>query len=271
MKRSAKDWLRPFRVLQAMHISAHAAHACYFIILSTFPTLVLIFGLLRYTAIKPEDLMDFISGLLPEALLPHACNLIRSAYENTTRQVMSLSALAALWSAGRGIYGLQAGLNGVYGFSEQRSWLHKRLLCMAYTFLFILVLILTLVLHVFSSTILQFLQHRAKFRSWGDLAGLRYFLLVAVQVLLFCAMFMFLPGKHRKFLESLPGALLSSFGWMSVSSLFSLYVRYFPKYANIFGSVYAVALAAFWLYICISVFFYGALLNRLLMKTDNFS
>ena len=267
MKHSAQNFLRPFRMLQAMHISAHAAHACYFIVLSIFPTLVLMFGLLRYTALQPEDLLDFISGLLPEALLPHAWELIGSAYENTSKQVISLSALAALWSAGRGIYGLQAGLNGVYGFPEQRSWLHKRLLCMAYTFLFILVLILTLVLHVFSSTFLLFLQQRSMLRFWGNLAAFRYFLLVAVQVLLFDAMFMFLPCRRHGFWESLPGALLSSFGWMSASSLFSLYVRYFPKYANIFGSVYAVALAGFWLYICISIFFYGAVLNRLLAKS----
>ena len=64
----------------------------------------------------------------------------------------------------------------------------------------------------------------------------------------------------------LVGALLGSFGWMSVSGLFSLYVAHFPRYANIFGSVYGVALAGFWLYICISIFFYGAVLNRILWK-----
>ena len=80
---------------------------------------------------------------------------------------------------------------------------------------------------------------------------------------------MYLTGVRRRFFESLPGALLSSLGWMSASSLFSLYVRYFPKYANIFGSVYAVALTGFWLYICISIFFYGAVLNRILRKNDD--
>lgn len=271
MKHSAHGFLRPFRVLQAMHISAHAAHACFFLVLSVFPALVLIFGLLRYTALLPEDLLDFLSGMLPQALLPHAWDLIRSAYENTSRQVISLSALAALWSAGRGVYALQEGLNAVYGFPEQRNWLHKRILCAGYTFLFILVLVLTLVLHVFGNTILLYLQQNHGFLLRSDLAHIRYFLLVAVQVLLFGAMFMFLPSRHHSFPESLPGALLSSFGWMSASSLFSLYVRYFPRYANIFGSVYAVALAGFWLYMCISIFFYGAVLNRLLMKTDNFS
>ena len=265
---SYQKWLRALKALQAMHISAHAAHACYFIALSVFPMLVLMFGLLRYTALQPQDLLDLISGLLPDALLPNAWNLIKSAYQNTSKLVVSLSALTALWSAGRGIYGLQAGLNAVYGFDEDRSWLHKRFLCTAYTFLFLLVLLLTLVLHVFGNTILKLLHQRTAFWRWVDLADLRFFLLVLVQTLLFCAMFMFLPCKHQPFWRSLPGALLGSFGWMTVSSLFSLYVQHFSNYANIFGSVYAVALAGFWLYICVSILFYGAVLNRILMESD---
>ena len=52
---------------------------------------------------------------------------------------------------------------------------------------------------------------------------------------------------------------------MTVSSLFSVYVRNFSRYSNIFGSVYAVALLMLWLYVCISIVFYGGLLNRFLL------
>lgn len=259
-------WLRRAQTLRAMHISTHAAHACYFIVLSVFPTLVLIFGILRYTALRPGDLMDLLGGLLPDALLPHAWKLISGAYANTSKMVISVSALTAIWSAGRGVYGLQAGLNAVYGVHENRGWLRTRLLCAAYTFLFILVLLLTLVLNVFGNTILRLLRTAPGFWAWVDLADLRFFLLVLVQTLLFCAMFMFLPGRHHGFWESFPGALFASFGWMTASGLFSLYVEYFPRYANIFGSVYAVALASFWLYVCVSIVFYGAVLNRMLAE-----
>lgn len=259
-------WRHYAHALRAMHISTHAAHACYFIVLAVFPTLVLIFGILRYTALTPDDLLDLLSGLLPDALLPHAWRLISGAYSNTSRLVVSFSALTAIWSAGRGIYGLQAGLNAVYGADEDRGWLRSRIICAAYTFLFILVLLLTLVLNVFGNTLLRFLQAAPGVWSWVDLADLRFFLLVLIQTMLFCAMFMFLPCRRHGFRESLPGALFSSFGWMSASSLFSLYVEYFPRYANIFGSVYAVALASFWLYVCVSIIFYGAVLNRILAE-----
>ena len=50
------------------------------------------------------------------------------------------------------------------------------------------------------------------------------------------------------------------------SALFSLYVDNFNRYTNIYGSVYAVALAMLWLYMCVSIVFYGAVLNRLLKE-----
>lgn len=258
--------VRVLNQVKDLEISVHAAHACYFIILSAFPTLVLLLGLLRYTELQPVDLMDLMEGFLPVALQPYAWDLISGTYENTSKVVISVSALTALWSASKGIYGLLKGLNNIYGVQEHRGWLHTRFMCVVYMVLFILVLLLTLVLHVFGNTIVEFLRlHGGEgFWIWADLVNLRFFVLVAAQTLLFCVMFMYLPSKDNGFRESLPGALLGSFGWMAVSSLFSVYVENFSGYTNIFGSVYAVALIMLWLYVCVNTVFYGAVLNRLL-------
>ena len=58
------------RRVQAMGIPAHAATAGYFIVLSVFPSLVLLLSLLRYTTLDAGDLLDFLSDFLPAALLP---------------------------------------------------------------------------------------------------------------------------------------------------------------------------------------------------------
>lgn len=236
--------------------------------LAVFPTLVLVLGLLRYTPLEPEDFLDFVEGFLPSALHGYAWDLLSGAYANATRTVVSVSALAALWSAGKGIYGLMKGLNAAYGVEEHRGWLRTRLLCAAYMVAFILVLLLTLVLHVFGNTLALFLQHRGGKLSWlgAELLGSRYFLLVAVQTLLFAVMFMYLPGRNNRFRDSLPGALFGSLGWMTVSGLFSVYMERFSGYTHIFGPVYTVALAMLWLYICVNTLFYGGVLNRFLMK-----
>lgn len=254
--------------LTDMQIPTHASHACYFIALALFPTLTLLIGLLRYTALEPESLMELIDGIIPDALEPYAWRLISAAYDNTSRLVVSVSALAACWSASRGIYGLLTGLNSVYGVEERRNWLRKRAMCVVYTVLFLLVLLLTLVLHVFGSTITEWIRATGNPRLfwWTELIDVGFFVVVAAQTLLFTAMFMFLPGKRSGFRESLPGALFGSVGWMTFSALYSIYMENFSRYTAVYGSVYAVALAMLWLYMCVCIVFYGGALNRFLME-----
>ena len=246
-------WIRYYRRVAGMGIPVHAGYACFFMVLSLFPALVLVLGVLRFTALEAADLMVLAAGFLPDALETYAWGLISGVYGQSTRALLPVSALTALWSAGKGVYGLQQGLNAICGVEDPRGWLSRRLACAVYTMLLIGALILTLILHVFG---------RAVFT--GRLAG--FFLLAAGQTALFCALFMFLPGRRSGFSETLPGALLGSGGWMGFSALFSVYVEHFSGLSHVYGSVYALALGMLWLYGCISILFYGAALNRFLME-----
>ena len=261
------------RRIAALHIPMHAANACYFIILSVFPALVLLVGILRYTPLDVIDLVQMLEGVVPDALLPKAEELILNTYNSTSGAVIGLSALTALWSASRGIYGLLRGLNAVYGVGEDRGYFYTRAVSMLYTFLFLLVLLLTLVLHVFGTTLLDVLSESSNpvLRFLTGVVDLRYFLLVFLQTMLFTAMFMVFPNKRNSLGESLPGALLASIGWLVFSYLYSIYIELVPTYANVYGPVYAVALIMLWLYFCILIVFYGGLLNRAIMeKSENF-
>jgi membrane protein len=262
-------WVRRvLRWLQPMQIPLHAAYTGFFLTLSVFPTLVVLFCLLGYTSLGPEEVMALASGVLPNALEPMAEQILRSACQNASPPVLSLSILTALWSAGRGMRGLQMGLNGVYGLKENRSYLVTRSLGALYTFLFLVMLILTLVLQVFGTLVLDYLQMTTQ-PFWmfvTEVIDLRFVLLLMLQSLLFAAMYAALPNRRNGFRESLPGAVLAGVGWLWFSDLFSLYVEHFPSYANIFGSVYAAALAMLWLYCCLCIIFYGGALNRHLME-----
>ena len=258
--------LTPFvTYVSKLRISSRAAGACYFIILSLFPALVLLLGLLRYTGLSVDTLTAMLEGLIPAALLPEVEKVIISTYRATTGTVLSISALTALWSASRGMYGLLTGLNAIYGVSEERGYFHTRGSSVLYTFAFLLVLLLTLVLHVFGTALEKWIL-TTDLKILARVINLRFFFLLLVQTLLFTLMYMFLPDRKNRFWDSLPGALLSAIGWQVVSLLFSVYVENFTAYANIYGSVYAVALCLLWLYLCVSILFYGAALNRWLKE-----
>ena len=255
-----------YRHVQSLDIPLHAANAGFFIILSLFPALVLILSLLRYTGLQVSSLVAVLSTILPAALMPTVEELVLSTYENSSGALVGFSALTALWSASKGIYGLLTGLNRVYGVSEDRGWLHTRFISVAYTFVFLAVLLLTLVVHVFGGTILALLPlSRVRLiRILSGIVDFRFLLLLTVQTVVFMLIFAFLPNGRNQLRDTIPGALIASLGWLVISWAFSLYVEHFASLKNIFGSVYTLALAMLWLYFCLCLIFYSAALNQYL-------
>jgi membrane protein len=250
-------------------VGFYGAHACYFIVLSLFPGLVLLLMLLRHTGLPVEHLLDILEGILPQALLPAVSKVVISAYRSNAGVVISLSALTALWSASRGIYGLMKGLNRVFQVEEDRPWLQTRLLSVGYMFAFLLVLLLTLILNVFGVALVDTLMEQGIFWQFlSDMVDLRFLLLLMLQTGLFSAMYMALPNKPVRFSDAFPGAVLAALGWQIFSHLFSGYVEGLGHYETIYGSVYAVALGMLWLYFCICIFFYGGFLNELLSNRE---
>ena len=256
------------RYIAQQKIGIHAAGAGYFIVLSIFPLLIMVLALLRYTGLQVATLTDLVSGFLPKALMPAAKRLILNTYEHTSGAVVSLSAFTGLWSASRGVYGLLTGLNAIYRVQENRGYFYTRGISVFYTFLFLIVLLVTLVLNVFGTTLLQMIpvSNLSLLQFLWDIVDWRFLLMLLLQTGLFTAMFMALPNERNTFKDSVPGALLASLGWLSFSKLYSIYVEHFSGYANVYGSVYAVALSMLWLYFCISIVFYGGALNAYLMR-----
>ena len=250
--------------IAALQVPLYASHACYFMVLSAFPLLVLALSLVRYAGLDVQYLTDLVSGVLPAALRPMAADFIVTTYYTASGAVLSLSVLTALWSAGRGIFALMNGMNAAYEVRETRGYLHTRLLSVWYTFGFLAVLLLTLVLQVFGNTLLGFLKNMdgLLFRFLTEVVDLRFFLLLVLQTGLFTAMYTVLPNRKNRLIAGIPGALLCSIGWLVFSDLFSIYVEHLTGYATFFGSVYAVALSMLWLYFCICILFYGAALNH---------
>lgn len=251
-------WLRP------MQIPLHSARTSFFLILSVFPSLLLLLGLLRYTSYGADELLALLEGWLPQSLLGFAQALVETSYRHSSKTVVSVSVLAALWSASKGTYGLLDGLNAVYGITEYRPYWRRRCSSLAHTFLLLLALVVTLALHVFGNALLDFLQMTTvpAVMALLNFLNVKAILLLVLQTALFTLMYALLPCQHNSLRRSLPGALLASVSWGIFSALFSVYVEHFTKYTNIFGSVYALALGMLWLYFCIGILFYGGAFNR---------
>ena len=263
MNRLLTKTVAAIRYALSLRISVYAAYAGYFLIISAFPSLILLLSLLRYAGLEVEVLTRALQNVIPPALYPAAKRLVVLAYQGTTGGILSFSAITALWSASRGVYGLLTGLNAVYGVREDRGYFYTRFISLIYTFLLLLVLISTMALHVFGGELIPLMPF---FRVLDGFFDLRFFLLLFLQTAVFTGVFMVLPNRRNRFWDSVPGALLSACGWLVFSQLYSVYVTHFVTYTSIYGSVYGVALSMLWLYFCISILFCGGALNAYLIK-----
>ena len=251
-----------------MQIPLHSAYTAFFFVLSLFPGLLLLLGLLRYTSMGPEELLSILEGWIPENVLGIVRSLVEASYRHSSGAVVSISVIAALYSASRGMFGIRNGLHAVYGIMPQRNYWRKRVISMGYTAAFLALLMLTLMIHVGSTALLDYLQMTTApaLLFLMQLVDFRSVLLLLLLVSLFTTMYTWLPARRGRLQHNLPGATAAAIGWLVFTRLFSVYVEYFTTYSNIYGSVYALALGMLWLYFCVSIFFYGGALNRFLKQ-----
>ena len=260
--KKVSDFLRP------MQIPLHSAYTSFFLVLSLFPGMLLLLGVLRYTPIGVKDLTAFVSDWLPASLMPTVQSLIEASYQHSSGTVVTVSVIGTLVSASRGMYGVRNGLNAIYAPSQPQGYLRRRSISVFYNVSFLLILVLTLLLYLASTALLDYLWMTTDpvIMMLMNVVDLRSLLLLALQSALFTVMYALLPDNRNRLLHSIPGAVVASLGWLIFSYLFSIYVEYFTSYTNIYGSLYALALGMLWLHFCISIFFLGGALNRFLAQ-----
>lgn len=244
-------------------VGAFAAQSAFFIILSFFPFIMLLLTLLQYLPFSQEQLSHFTIGFLPDDVDRLVQSVINELYEKASGTVVSITAVVALWSAAKGVMALTKGFNAVYGIDETRGYLRLRLRAMLYTLAFVIILLVTLGVLVFGSSIYHWLIARMPSRldmalriiSMRSLAG---FVLLSVFFLL---MYLFLPNRRTRIRDELPGAVVSACGWLAFSYIYSYYIEHLGNFSYLYGSLTAVVLLILWLYFCMYILFFGAELN----------
>lgn len=264
------QWLLSWkRAISEAQLPVYAANAAFFLLLSLFPAMALLLGVLSHLALSMEDFFSVFRQLIPDVLFPLFRDAIQSLHAGSA-PLLSLSALTGLWSASRGIYGLLQGLRRIYHDRERRSYLRLRLLAIGYTSAFLLALLLTFFLYALGRTLMRILGAaqapiveilRFLLRGRGGIA----FVFLTT---LFLMIYRTFPPGRRTLRQALPGSLLTAGGWVLFSWLFSIWGKMFSGYSKIYGSVAVVAMTMLWLYFCLEIVLLGALLNERLIKQD---
>ena len=249
------------------HVGAYATQAAYFLILSFIPCILFLTTLVRYTPVTYNMVRDAIVAFVPENIQSFVLGIVVDVYKRSTA-IVPISALVALWSAGKGMQSLINGLNTIYHVKETRNWLITRIYAVFYTFSLVVALIICLLMLVLGNRIQELAVMYVPFvgKVLGRILGARTELVFAVLFLVFLMLYKLLPNRKATLKSQVPGALIIAVAWSIFSYGFSFYFEIFPGFSNMYGNLTTIIMVMIWLYFCMNLFLYGAEINAYFEK-----
>lgn len=249
------------------HVGAYATQAAYFLIMSFIPCILFLTTLVRYTPLTYNVVRDAIVAFIPENLQSFVLGIVVDVYKRSTA-IVPLSAIVALWSAGKGMQSIINGLNTIYHVKETRNWLLTRIYAVFYTLSLVIAVIVSLLMLVLGNEIQKAVSRYIPFlgRVLGKILGARALLVFGVLFLVFLMLYKVLPNRKATFKSQIPGALIIAVAWSIFSYGFSFYFEIFPGFSNMYGNLATIIMVMVWLYICMNLLLYGAEINAYFEK-----
>ncbi len=244
------------------NISAYASSTAFFFFLSIVPILLVVSTIVTFTPLSKDDMLQFMGQVLPEALTGTFTRFINQIYAKA-HTILPIAVVVAIWSAGKGMMGLQMGLNVAHGVVEDRNFFIIRLQASFYTLVTLIALLMTFALSALGKTALGYVGRYAPHLLDITHFFVRYRFIFgwAILTLMFTLIYTFIPNMKLRGRYQVPGAAFAAVGWQVLALGFSIYVDTFGG-MSVYGSLSTIVISMMWLYMSMYILLIGANLNR---------
>jgi len=261
---------RLWRQVYEDELFGRCAELAYFFLFSIFPLLLFMTTLLGYLAeANPRlqrSLFHWMGRVSPSrdvtALLNHTLMEIRSARTGTK---LYLSLAAAVWVASNGMLAVSRTLNTACGLKETRPWWMRRLVAIALTLSFSVLIVSALFLIFYGAAVGEAIADRLGVGtvfavSWHFF---RWPLILVFVVLSFEMVYNYAPnlGTVQSRSWGSPGAVTGVGLWLLASFGLRIYLDYFHSYTAAYGSLGAVIVLLVWFYLTAFAILMGGEVN----------
>jgi membrane protein len=263
-KRFLKDL---WREINDDNVSNGAASLAYFLMLSIFPATIFLLSLLPYLPIPhlQEAIMDLLREAMPAQAATMFTDTVNSVVSERRTGLLSFGALATLWAASSGMHAVIDNLNVTYDVKETRSYFKVRGIALLMLVLFGVLIVGSLGLVVFGGVLQAKLGEILGMSSvlLGFFAALRWLIILGMLMLGFALTYYFGPNVEQSFRFITPGTVFGTVVVAAVALGFRFYVSNFGSYEATYGSIGAVIIMLFWLYLTGLVLLLGSEVNAL--------
>ena len=246
------------------------ASLTYYMVMSLFPGLLVgvsMLGLVGEQSLISDSTKYLSDAGAPREVVDAVGKSLESLIETSGAKAGFALALGLLLgiNGASGAFGAAGrALNVVFAADEDRSFVRRKLVDIAWTLVVILLAVVALVSVFLGGTVAKDLFGTI---GLGDTAATvwiyaRWLVALAAMLLTFAIVYAFAPDVvHRRFRWISPGAALGVLIWLAASALFFLYVGNFSNYGATYGAFAGAVILLLWLYISSLAFLLGAELN----------
>lgn len=267
--RVAADAVRHFLADDGWAIASHIALSS---LMALFPFLIVVTALAGFF-LGSKQLADEAARILLEAwpqevAAPIALD-ITGVLTATRGDVLTLGVLFALYFASSGVESLRIGLNRAYNMKEPRSWWLLRLESILYVLVGAVAILAFSFLVVLAPFIWgKLVQYVPTLAPFGGLITFaRYAVAALVLVIALIIVHSWLPAGRRTLTEIAPGIIATLLLWLVSGAAFGRYLaEYAFAYVTMYAGLASAMIALIFLYVCASIFVYGAELNSVIAK-----
>lgn len=259
------------KLMDEKNLGLIAAGVAFYAILAVFPGLaatIALWGIVGDPALALQQLQEFQTVIPADVYRLLAGQLIKlSTTDGLTLGWASLLSFGfALWSSRAGVAALMRGLNAIYD-APNRTGVAQMIRALMLTGSLIGVLLVAMACIVILPVVLAFIP-------LGPLAGFlvevfRWIVGIGVLLVGFAVIYRLGPnleGQRPRLIT--PGALFAAVGWVAASVGFSIYLRNFGTYNEVYGSIGAVIVMLMWLFISAYLVLLGGALNAELARAS---
>ncbi|WP_174520350.1 YihY/virulence factor BrkB family protein [Neobacillus fumarioli] len=264
-----KDMIRSslFKLLwhriQEDDISGLSAQLAYYLLLSLFPMLIVIFTMLPFFPISREDMLGAVREFAPKEAMQLIEKTVNEVMKERNGGLLSFGIIGTIWSASTGINAIVIAFNRSYKVKESRSFFVSRTMSILLTFGMVFAFIFTVLLPIFGREIGMFLFKKLGYSSefmevWNSLSWL---VSAIILFILFTGLYWVAPNVKLRCRSALPGAAFATLGWIVSSLGLSFYVGKFSSFSLTYGSIGAIIVLMIWLYISAFIIILGGEIN----------
>jgi membrane protein len=255
----------------AHEVVGHAAGLSYYFLFALFPTLLFLTALVGLLPVPllMDQLMGYLVGVLPPDAASLIVKTLGEVRTGASGGLLSLGAIAALWSASGGMLSIISRLNRAYELNDERPWWKRRLIAIALTCGFSVFTLVAILLLVFGERIGEataaLLGLGPQFtQTWKVLQwpAVTLCALAGVGLVHYVA-----PVRRRPWASLVPGSVFAVMAWLVLSFALRLYVGYVGSYNATYGSIGGVILLMLWLYWVSLALLVGAEINAVVAQS----